>query len=93
MVLFLVIVMCVLFTTFSFLSIIFCIYNQGREGQLGLKDFMLWPINYQALTNYFDLILHWGDVNLNLEGKGYSAEVFIWYTSILSTVSACTELG
>lgn len=54
---------------------------------------MLGQINDQALTNYCDVILHWGDVNLNLEGKGYSVEVFVWHTSILSTVSACTELG
>lgn len=89
---FLVIIMCLLFTTFSFLSIIFCIDNQGRKGQMRLKRLYV-VANNQALTNYFDLILHWRDFNLNLEGKRYSFEVFIWCTSILCTVSACSELG
>lgn len=80
------------FTTFSFLGIVFCIHNRVKEGQLGLGRLYA-EANKPPSSNYFDLILHYEDVNLNLEGEGHSVEVFLWCAGVLSTVSAHTKLG
>lgn len=67
------ITLCLLFSAFSFLreNFVFITDRGGGKDSWGWKDYELWQINYPALTNGFDLILHSEGVNLNLEGTGH----------------------